>query len=418
MAEPAKGISVLYVCPWAHWTGHPPQAITRESSALLKAGAEVSLCTFRGIRDQEGLKEIPHRTVVSSWLGFPLGIITRLLHSLPKGRSLAGFLEQLATLCLAVKLRKSVRYDVIYLRDGDPFVFIPFVLGLVLKDYRWAISLLGMRLVRSPGCSPGFLFYKFINAPVWKPIYRRGFSKNRFVFLCENRYIKDFFETDLLDGILSGKVRVVPPGVEKAADHVLQREARRYLGLPEDKTVFLHFGTLHQGKEVGTVLAAIKDIPDALLVHAGKVTSVNLIESVKRYGLQGQVVIKDYYIPEAEKQYYFAAADAIILSYKKDFTQTASMLWEAARFQLPAIANDVGELGELVERYQIGLVFKAENATSLKKALSHFLTSSRSEKETMRNNCKKFCDAFSLNNWAQQYAKIFIELCRPKRNKA
>lgn len=408
MAESEKRIRILYVCPLAHWAGHQPHAAIKESSALVKAGVEVSMCTFRGILGQKEPQIIPHRAVISSWIGFPLGILTHLLHYSVKTKGLAWFLEVVSTLFLAVRLRKTLSYDVIYLRDGDPFIFIPFVLGLVFKDYRWAISLIGTRVTRSPGS----LFYKFLNAPMWKPIYRRSFSKNQFTFLCQNTHMKDYFETNFLDGILAGSVSVVPIGVEKTTDYMPQKEARRYLSLPDDKVIFLHFGALHPGKDIETVLAAIKDVPDVLLIHAGKVRPpVNLTDLVQHYGLQSRVIIKDYYIPEAEKQYYFAAADAIILSYKRDFSQTAGMIREVVRFRLPAIASDNGELGELVKRYKTGLVFKAEDAASLKGAISNFLNSSQSERETMRSNCEKFCDEFSLDEWVKNCVRIFRELC-------
>lgn len=413
MAESEKRIRILYVCPLAHWAGHQPQAAIKESSALVKGGAEVSLCTFQGILGQKEPQTIPHRTVVSSWAGFPLGGLAHLLHFSskhfsPKTKALAWFLEVAATSFLAVRLRKPLGYDVIYLRDGDPFIFIPFVLGLVFKDYRWAISLIGVKQIRCPSS----LFYKFVNAPIWKPIYLRSLCKNQFTALCENKYMKDYFEANFLDGILSGRVTVVPLGVEKTTNYMPRKEARQHLGLPQEKVIFLHFGSLFPSKDVETVLAAIRDVPDVLFVHAGAVTlSVNLIDSVQRYGLRGRVIIKDYYIPESEKQYYFAAADAIILSYKRDFWQTAAMLWEAARFKLPVIASNNGELGELVEKYKIGLVFKAEDATSLKEAISHFLIFSQSEKETIGSNCERFCDEFSFSNWAQKCMEIFMRLC-------
>ncbi|GAG67757.1 unnamed protein product, partial [marine sediment metagenome] len=66
MVGAEKPIRILYVCPWAHWAGHPPWAATHESEALIKAGAEVSLCTFRGILGQKDPQAIPHRMVVSS----------------------------------------------------------------------------------------------------------------------------------------------------------------------------------------------------------------------------------------------------------------------------------------------------------------------------------------------------------------
>jgi len=420
MAESEKPIRVLYVCPWAHWTGHPPDTAIKESAALVKAGAQVSLCTFRGILGQKVPQTIPHRTVVSSRIGSPLGILANLLPSLKLNpmKGLAWFLEQFSTAFLAVKLRKTFKYDVIYLCDGDPYIFTPFLLGLVFRHYRWAVVLAGVKALISPSSLSHKLFHKLINAPMWKPIYRSSLAKNQFTFICPNKYIKDYFETKFLDGILSGRVSVIPLGVEQTASIAPQKEARRFLGLPEDKVIFLHFGSLHLGKDIETVLAAISDIPDILLIHAGAVTvrmplitPQELLDLVQHYGVQNRVIIKDYYIPEEEKQYYFGAADATILSYKRDTLQTTSLLWEAAKFRSPTIASDVGELGELVKRYKVGLVFEAENATSLKRALSHFLSSSQSEKETMMSNYKKFGDEFSLDEWAQKHVKSFRKLC-------
>ena len=420
MAELEKPIRVLYVCPWAHWTGHPADTAIKESAALVKAGAQVSLCTFRGIPGQKVPQTMPHRTVVSSWIGSPLGVLANLLPSLKLSpmKGLAWFLEQFSTAFLAVKLRRTFKYDVIYLCDGDPYILTPFLLGLVFRHYRWAVVLAGIRAVISPTSFSHKLFNKLNNAPMWKPIYRSSLAKNQFTFVCPNKYVKDYFETNFLDGILSGRVSIIPLGVEQTASITPQKEARRFLGLPEDKVIFLNFGSLHLGKDIETVLAAISDIPDVLLIHAGAVTvrmplttSQELLDLVQHYGVQNRVIIKDYYIPEEEKQYYFGAADATILSYKRDTLQTTSMLWEAAKFRSPTIASDVGELGELVKRYKVGLVFEAENATSLKRALSHFLSSSQSEKETMMSNYEKFGDEFSLDEWAQKHIKSFRKLC-------
>jgi len=420
MAEVEKPIRVLYVCPWAHWTGHPADTAIKETAALVKAGAQVSLCTFRDILGQKVPQTIPHRTVVSSWIGSPLGVLANLLLSLKISpmKGLAWFLEQFSTAFLAVKLRKTFKYDVIYLCDGDPYIFTPFLLGLVFRHYRWAVVLAGMRAVVSPPSFSHKLFHKLVNAPMWKPIYRSSLAKNQFTFICPNKYIKDYFETNFLDGILSGRVSAISLGVEQTASITPQKEARRFLGLPEDKVIFLHFGSLHLGKDIETVIAAISNIPDVLLIHAGAVavrmpltTPQKLLDLVQHYGVQDRVIIKDYYIPEEEKQYYFGAADATILSYKRDTWQTTSMLWETAKFRSPPIASDVGELGELVKRYKFGLVFEAENAASLKDALAHFLSSSQSEKEAMVSNYDKFGNEFSVDEWAQKHIKSFRELC-------
>jgi len=411
MGELEERIRILYVCPWAHWAGHPPWAAMRESEALSKAGAEVSLCTFQGILGQKEI-EIPHRMVTSSKAGSLSGILLRLLLSLkanPIKSAVIWFLEQLATLLLAVKLRKTLKYDVIYLRDGDPFIFTPFLLGLVFRRYRWVISLIGVKALIPPFVSWYHkLFYKLINSSIWKPIYRRGFAINQFIFTCQNEYMKDYFETNFLGGILAGKISVVPIGVEQTNGNISQEEARHYLNLPEDKTIFLHFGSLHSGKDIETVIVALKDIPDACLVHAGAVdvrlflmTLGKLTDLIKHYGLQDRIIIRNHFIPESEKQYYFGAADAVILSYKKDSTQTASLYWQAARFGLPTIASDIGELGELIKEYKTGEPFIAEDVASLKRAICRFILSNSTERLIMKDNCKKFCSKFSLDEWAK-----------------
>jgi len=409
MTESARAIRVLYVCPWAHRSGHMPQAVIRESSALLEAGAQVSVCTFRGILDREEPLPVPHRLVVSGGVGRPLGAIAHLLGLLPGGKHLARFVEHVATLGLAVRLRKALGYEVIYLRDGDPFIFVPFVLGLVLRDYRWAVSLLGTRSVRSRRS----LYGKLVGSRLWKPVYRRSFSRNRFSFICGNGYLKGYFESDFLDGTLSGKVHVVPEGLEIKAERVAQAAARQRLGLPQDRLVFLHFGALHPDKDIETVLEALRDMPEAVLVHAGDLEGrIDLGALARRKGLQGRVIVKDCYIPESEKPYYFASADAIVLSYSTSSWIVSGMLWQAARFGLPAIASNGGDLGELVERYGIGLVFEAGSAASLGSALSQFSSSGQKKRATMAGNCERFCDDFSYAVWATNLMKVLAELSR------
>lgn len=401
-------MKILYVCPFAHRPGHTPQAVKNEPAALIEQGAELSVCTFRGVLDQREIPSMLHFSVVSTKALFPLDILARLLNALPGGMNASRLLEQVSTLCLAVNLKRRLSYDILYFRDADPFVFVPFLTGCFIKNRSLACSLLGTKSLRIPGS----LYHKLVNASAWKPIYRRALSRNQYAFICESELLKDFFEAKFLDGILAGKVNVVPLGMKKINAQIDQREARQYLDLPEERTIFLHFGSLHQDKNIKIILAAMKGIPDILLVHAGKTgTKTDLAHLVNYHSLQDKVIIKDCYIPEMEKQYFFAAADAIILSYNKDFLVAGSMLWEAVRFKLPAISSDNGGLGELVRKYKIGLVFNAEDVDSLNHALLTFLDSSHSQRETMANSCEHFYDDFSYNKWSGRCIKIFTDLC-------
>lgn len=400
-------MKILYVCPSAHRPGHIPYFLIKESAALLRSGEQVSILTFSGILGGREPKDIYHMTVVSAWYGSIIKVILRLLNWLRLG-TLAGFMEQFITLLSAINLRKRLSSDVIYLREGDPFIFVPFVLDLFSKDKKWIISMIGVTMRISPGSAA----YKFINAAFWKPIYRRGLSRNRFVLLTENGYVEDYFKSKFMDGIFSTNVELVRTAVEDMVELVSKKDARQHLGIQEDKIVILHFGALHGGKDIETVIQAVKDIPDVILLQAGKVTSsVDVQAMVQNLGLQDRVIIKDCYIPESEKGYYFAAADAAVLSYKKDFLQATGMLWEIARYGLPAIASNVGELGEFVEKYGLGLAFEAGDADSLGKALIQFLQYGQDKKELLAVNCYNFCREFSINRWAQRFIDISSRLC-------
>ena len=165
-------------------------------------------------------------------------------------------------------------------------------------------------------------------------------------------------------------------------------------------TVLLHFGALHSGKDLNTVIKAIADIPSVQLVHAGKITSGDKpIDSPR-------LTILDRYISEEEKKAIFAQVDAVVLSYKFSFKQTASMFWEAMAQHKPVIASDNEDIGKLVRRYGVGLLFTPENVLSCSDAIYSFTKCSIPELEYLGRNCEKFCEEYSMANWAKRFKEI------------
>jgi glycosyltransferase involved in cell wall biosynthesis len=191
---------------------------------------------------------------------------------------------------------------------------------------------------------------------------------------------------------------------------ISKKEARKRLGLPQDKTVFLSFGVPHPGKDLEAVFRALKDVPGVFLVQAGKSAfSVghNPTKLAQDYAVTDRVVINDNYISEEEKPLYFLAADAVVLSYTKQFLSTASLLWEACIFGIPVIASNQGQLGELVRAFQVGLLFEAQDATSLREAMIDFTHLGRDEIESLKKNCQKFSGEFSIDKWARKCLEVY-----------
>ena len=218
-------------------------------------------------------------------------------------------------------------------------------------------------------------------------------------------------------GVFSGNVIYLPLGFGSTIRPVSKKEARQRLDLPQDKLLLLSFGTCHPGKDIEVIFHALKNSPDVILVQGGKHTfsvGADPAKLAQDYAVLDRVIIKDYYIPEEEKPYYFFAADAVILSYTRQFLSSASLLWESSLFETPVIASDEGQLGELVKVFQPGLLFNAQDAASLREAIIRFSSLKPSQIEIMKSNCRKFSNEFSINKWAQRCLDLYEDLLDTK----
>lgn len=410
-------IKVLYVCPFAHYPGHFSTEATRETRALKQAGVDVRLLTFCGVID-EGEVKVPQITVLSGT--GPRHFIRRSFAVLRKNaitRWLLMSFETFLTLTTAIRLKKKLAIDIIQLRDGEPYLFLPHILCLPFRNYKWLVSLTASNIY-PPAQIKSFklLVYttavKVLNNKMWKPLYKLSMKRNRFMFAVQND-IAQLDYSNYMGGVFNGRVECLPVGVSSTAEIVAKEEARRYLGIPPEKPVFLAFGAYHSGKDLQTIFYALKDLPEVYFVHAGSQAfglGVNLEEVARGYIDANRMSIRNYYVPENEKPYYFFAADAVILSYTRQFLSTSSLLWEACRFGTPVIASDNGQLKELMMAFQPGLLFSAQNPASLTEAIMRFLNLKPKEVEVMKGNCRRFAHEFSMDKWAERCLEIYTRL--------
>jgi glycosyltransferase involved in cell wall biosynthesis len=406
----------LYVCPYAHYPGHFAAAALQETQALADAGIDITLLTFCGVIGDETIK-VPNLVIFAQTpRNKPLQSFLRLLRKWTLTRWMVMSFETLLTLSRAIGIKRKKGVDIIHLRDGEPFIFLSHLLSLPFRGYHWVISLTASNIYPPrPKTFKQFIYtiaVKLVNSAIWKPLYRRSLSINDFIFITQNETAcKDY--SSYLGGIFNGKVIYLPLGSSKQSTIIGKNKARQVLELPLDKPVFLSFGAPHSGKDLDTMFRAIGNLPDVCLVHAGSqafslgTSTSNLID---KFGESNRIIIKNHYISEEEKPYYFFAADAAILSYTRQFLSTSSLLWEACRFGIPVIASDNGQLRELVETYDVGLLFKAQNADSLREAMVHFIHLRPEQIQVLKRSCYRFASEFSLDKWAQRCIEIYDSL--------
>jgi glycosyltransferase involved in cell wall biosynthesis len=125
-------------------------------------------------------------------------------------------------------------------------------------------------------------------------------------------------------------------------------EAREALGIPEDEVVFVSPGFLHPDKGLDRAAFAVGDAGRLYLVGSVKDATPRNLAHVDRLreladGLDG-VVLVERYLDETELDRWVAAADAVVLHYRRSWSSGA--LARAQALGTPAVVTAVGGLPE------------------------------------------------------------------------
>jgi len=410
-------MKVLYVCPFAHYSGHHPHVSVVEPKYLQRAGVDVTLLTFNGIMNNPEIG-VPQIKVKND--GYGALAIRMRSRTLP--RWVMMFCETVATLRYAINLYRKDNYDVIHLRDGEPFIFLSHLLSIPYNNINWFVSLtsaiiftpklkLNDWLNRPFVCLYSLALNIVVNCSLWNILYRKSMKKNKHIYTPQNTVATRAYRK-YLGGIFNGNVECIELGIGNSIKLPSKKESRERLGVPQKGFVLLSFGAPNAGKDMTTMFKAVSETGDFLL-HGGTHTfslGSNPEELAKQYNMEDRTQIDNYYIPEEEKPYYFGAADAIILSYTKAFASTSSMMWEAARYQLPVISSNANSLGGDVKYYGLGLLFEAENSGSLVGKINEYKKLPKEKIAEFKNNCKKFVKEHSDEKWSEKCIKVYERL--------
>jgi glycosyltransferase involved in cell wall biosynthesis len=204
--------------------------------------------------------------------------------------------------------------------------------------------------------------------------------------LCDHIFVhttkmKDELLVDF--GVHEERTSIIPHGVNYTVPNtpLTGAAARRQLGLGEGEKVILFFGYIAPYKGLEFLAAAFDAIArgdkNYRLIIAGEPKTPkdkdywnNINAAIDRSGSAGQVIRKIGYIPDAETELYFKAADVLVLPYVHIFQ--SGVLFLSYSFGLPVIAADVGAMREEIIAGKTGDVFPAENAPELARTLREF----------------------------------------------
>jgi glycosyltransferase involved in cell wall biosynthesis len=302
-------------------------------------------------------------------------------------------IETIYCLFKALKLSRDQTRPVFHFIGGS---YWAVVLGtLIFRRAHFVCSLYG-----------GILYGPRSGPRAWirfslKRLLRRAAATGRLDFTCEN----DFLLREI-QPVLGEHIHVVPYAIDEAETLPAQDEARRLLNLPSEEKILLFFGTHRREKDYVTALKGagmLSKPPLALFV--GKVISSNDPRQVVAECKYPNHRIADKFVPEEMTQYYFAAADAVVLPYEADFSRGSGVLIECCRFLRPMIASATPYFSAFLAHYQCGVSYVPGDSASFADAAGRLLADGTSYREALTL-------ARRDHSWlkaADQYIKLYSD---------
>ena len=152
------------------------------------------------------------------------------------------------------------------------------------------------------------------------------------------------------------------PLFENFGTAVPRDEACRRLGLDPAQRYALFFGLIRDYKGLDILLDAWARFrrPGHRLLVAGEFYAPRerYMRQIESLHLSDEVILHDFFVPDADVKHYFSAADVLVQPYK---TATQSGVTQIAyQFELPMIVTDVGGLPEIVPDGRVGYVCRPD----------------------------------------------------------
>ncbi len=409
---------VILVEPFAHKRGHFSVEAANLARAFATRISNVTLVSFSGFAEEEPLQKMDVRQGIVCYSATavtrqPILALYRFLawvsralfpNSVLIGR-LPSALETWATLHVANQLCKKSKADLTVCVDAETWALLlsaSFTSGVkflcVLRDY-------SRMLQRKPPAR------RRVKRYLENLLSASATAKNEMVFACT---VADMPQAYRTTGFKGNCVYVPPFGISQLSRVPGMAEARTHLQLPQSVPILLVFGSGHDAKDFESIFKSLAGTGlNVVLLFAGKFNSGSSndpLRLARRYGLSDKAIIVDQFIPEREIPYYFAAADGLVISFKKGFVGNSAVLVQAIGLGIPVIASDVASTGTLVKRFGLGLTFAPEDPRSLREAIAHFVELSSEDRRTIRDNMRRYADEHqrSWDSIAEEYLRISV----------
>jgi glycosyltransferase involved in cell wall biosynthesis len=223
-------------------------------------------------------------------------------------------------------------------------------------------------------------------------------------------------------GVRPEAVTVIPFGVNNSVPNtkITPAEARERLGIDYNARTILFFGAIRPYKGLEHLVAAFQQIAPKKesyrLIIAGeeKKGSQQYLRGIQNTiegdPCRNQIIQKIEFVPDAETEIYFKAADVLVLPYSEVFQ--SGVLFLAYSFGLPVIAGDVGSFRDDIIPGKTGYLSHSCRPVDLANAIETYFESDLYK--TLADRRPEIRDyAMARNSWsvvADKTLGLYLEL--------
>jgi D-inositol-3-phosphate glycosyltransferase len=181
------------------------------------------------------------------------------------------------------------------------------------------------------------------------------------------------------------KVTVIPYGINNAVPNtaLTPRQAKEHVGIRDGEKTILFFGQIGPYKGLDFLVTAFLELvaadPSYRLIVAGQPKPgarqywEDIRQTLQPLVEQGRVTLDLRHIPDDKAEFYFKAADVLVLPYREIFQ--SGILFFGYSFGLPVIVSNVGSLADDVVVARTGFVCRSQDAAELARTIAMYFKS-------------------------------------------
>lgn len=257
---------------------------------------------------------------------------------------------------------------------------------------------------------------RFLANPTWPPgniIKAAGFRR-----LCRQRWFKNIFLMDeylfaAAKGRYAGtKFHFLPDPWDGDFSHS-QEDARKALGIPQDRFVMLGYGIGDRRKGLHLTVRAMMESSLAsrlFLLCAGKISKDReLLKGLSKLEKRGMAKFLDRYVSDSENSLCFCASNVVLFTYIRHFGSSGVLSLSTAAGKM-VIASDEGLVGQRVREHNLGWLFPSGNAYELKKCMDNAALLSKSERNKFQQAAFHYANSCSREAFRKALLSAFKDI--------